>query len=230
MVAITLWAASFPNGGPLPGPPRWPPVLPRFPLTHLWFLYVLLELYVAALVLRTGMVWLDPNGRLRARIDGLMGLVMRSRFAPAILAVPIGIALCLDPTWIAWFGVRTPDSSLVTNLQAWIGFGTAFGFGWLLHRQVDLIRMLERRWLLNSVLAVVLIAASFFLAIAAGTPPFRSAIASSSSRSRSATRWRSGPRPLRRSVLPCASCPASAPRAAISPTPPIGSISFTCRS
>ena len=170
MASITIWAAGFPNGGPLPGPPRWPPVLPRFPLTHLWFLYVLLELYVAALVLRTGVVWLDPNGRLRARVDGLMGLVMRSRFAPAILAVPIGIALCLDPTWIAWFGVRTPDSSLVTNLQAWIGFGTAFGFGWLLHRQLDLIRMLERRWLLNSVLAVVLIAASFFLAIANGAP------------------------------------------------------------
>ena len=66
--------------------------------------------------------------------------------------------------------MRTPDSSLVTNLQAWIGFGTAFGFGWLLHRQLDLIRMMERRWLLNSVLAVVLIAASFFLAIANGAP------------------------------------------------------------
>jgi glucan biosynthesis protein C len=171
MVAITFWAAGFPNGGPLPGPRRWPPVLPRFPLTHLWFLYVLLELYVAVLVVRTGIVWLDPNGRVRTRIDGLIGVVMRSRLAPAILAVPIGIALCLDPTWIAWFGVRTPDSSLVTNLQAWIGFGTAFGLGWLLHRQVDLIRMLERRWLLNSVVAVGLIAGSFFLAIANGRPP-----------------------------------------------------------
>lgn len=172
MVAVTIWAAGFPNGGPLPGPPRWPPVLPRFPLTHLWFLYVLLELYVAALLLRAAVVWLDPNGRFRARIDGLMGLVVRSRFAPAILAVPIGVALCLDPSWIAWFGVRTPDSSLVTNLQAWIGFGTAFGFGWLLHRQLDLIRMLERRWPLNSVLAVILIATSFFLAVTASTPPF----------------------------------------------------------
>ena len=172
MAAVTFWAAGFPNGGPLPGPPSWPPVLPRFPLTHLWFLYVLLELYVAVLVLRTGIAWLDPNGRVRDRVDGLIGLVMRSRLAPAILAVPIGIALCLDPTWVAWFGVRTPDSSLVTNLQAWIGFGTAFGFGWLLHRQVDLIRMLERRWLLNSVLAVGLIAASFLLAVAGGTPPF----------------------------------------------------------
>ena len=173
MVAVTMWAAGFPNGGPLPGPRRWPPVLPRFPLTHLWFLYVLLELYAAVLVARAGVVWLDPNGRVRARIDGLIGLVMQSRLAPAILAVPIGIALCLDPTWIAWFGVRTPDSSLVTNLQAWIGFGTAFGFGWLLHRQVDLIRIMERRWLLNSVLAVGLTAVSFFLAVTASTPPFR---------------------------------------------------------
>jgi glucans biosynthesis protein C len=165
MAMVVFWAAGFPNGGPLPGPPRWPPVLPKFPLTHLWFLYVLLEFYVAVLVLRAGMAWLDPNGRIRARVDGLIDLVMHSRLAPAILAVPIGIALCLDPTWVAWFGVRTPDSSLVTNLQAVIGFGTAFGFGWLLHRQVDLIRLLERRWLLNSVLAVVLIAASFFLAV-----------------------------------------------------------------
>jgi glucan biosynthesis protein C len=165
MAMVVSWAAGFPNGGPLPGPPRWPPVLPKFPLTHLWFLYVLLEFYVAVLVLRTGVVWLDPHGRIRARVDGLIDLVMHSRLAPAILAVPIGIALCLDPTWVAWFGVRTPDSSLVTNLQAVIGFGTAFGFGWLLHRQVDLIRLLERRWLLNSVLAVVLIAASFFLAV-----------------------------------------------------------------
>ena len=152
--------------GLCPARRRWPPVLPRFPLTHLWFLYVLLELYAAMLVLRAGVAWLDQNGRFRDRLDRLVGLVMQSRFAPALLAVPIGIAFCLDPTWVGWLGVRTPDSSLVTNLQAWIGFGTAFGFGWLLHRQIDLIRMLERRWLLNSVLAVVLIAASFFLAIA----------------------------------------------------------------
>jgi len=171
IVAVTFWAASFPLGGPLPGPPRWPPVLPRFPLTHLWFLYVLLELYVAVLVLRAGVVWLDPNGRIRAGIDHLIGLVMQSRFAPGILAVPIGIAVCLDPTWVGWLGVRTPDSSLVTNAQALIGFGTAFGFGWLLHRQVDLIRILERRWSLNSVLAVVLIAASFFLAVATSMQP-----------------------------------------------------------
>jgi len=164
MSAVVLWAAGFPNGGPFPGPSRWPPVLPQFPLTHLWFLYVLLEFYAALLVLRAGVVWLDQDGRMRDRLDLLVGIMMRSRLAPALLALPIGIAVCLDQTWIGWFGVRTPDSSLVTNSQAWIGFGTAFGFGWLLHRQIDLIKILEQRWVLNLVLSVVLIAVSFLMA------------------------------------------------------------------
>jgi peptidoglycan/LPS O-acetylase OafA/YrhL len=171
MGMVVIWAAGFPNGGPLPGSPRWPPVLPRFPLTHLWFLYVLLELYAGLLVLRAGVAWLDQDGRVRDRLDRVVGLVMQSRFAPAIMALPIGIALCLDPTWLGWLGVRTPDSSLVTNPQALIGFGTAFGFGWLLHRQIDLIKILEQRWLLNLVLAIVLITASFFLAVATVMQP-----------------------------------------------------------
>jgi peptidoglycan/LPS O-acetylase OafA/YrhL len=164
MVPVVLWAASFPNGGPVPGSSGWPPVLPRFPLAHLWFLYVLLELYAATLLLRTAIAWLDSGGRIRAGVDHLIGLVMRSPLAPAILAIPIGIAFSLDPTWRGWVGVRTPDQSLLTNLQALVGFGTAFGFGWLLHRQIDLIRILERRWLLNLALAIGLIAVSFILA------------------------------------------------------------------
>jgi glucan biosynthesis protein C len=166
--AVIFWASGFPNGGPIPGATRWPPALPRIPLTHLWFLYVLLELYAGALVLRAAVAWLDSGGRIRAGVDRLMDLVMRSPLAPAILAVPIGIALNLDPTWVAWLGVRTPDQSLVTNLQAVVGFGTAFGFGWLLHRQVGLLLILERRWLLNLVLAIALIAASLGLAIVPG--------------------------------------------------------------
>jgi glucans biosynthesis protein C len=125
-------------------------------------------LYAAVLLARSATVCLDRTGRIRAGVDRLIGLIMRSPLAPAILAIPIGIALMLDPTWIGWLGVRTPDQSLVPNLQAVVGFGTAFGFGWLLHRQIDLIRLLERRWLINVVTAIVLIAASLALA---GFPP-----------------------------------------------------------
>ena len=168
MSMVVVWAASFPHGGIPPGPRNWPPVLPRFPLTHLWFLYVLLEFYAAMLLLRLVTVRLDGSGRLRASVDRLVALVMRSRLAPAILAVPVGIAFAADPKWLMWFGVRTPDQSLVTNLQAVVGFGTAFGFGWLLHRQIDLIRVLERRWLSNLIAATALIAVSLALA---GLPP-----------------------------------------------------------
>jgi hypothetical protein len=45
-----------------------------------------------------------------------------------------------------------------------VGFGTAFSFGWLLHRQIDLIRILERRWLFNLVIAIALIAVSLAIA------------------------------------------------------------------
>ena len=48
-------------------------MLPRFPLTHLWFLYVLLEFYAAVLVLRAGVVWLDRNGHFRVVSTVLSG-------------------------------------------------------------------------------------------------------------------------------------------------------------
>jgi glucan biosynthesis protein C len=167
--AVGAWAAISANGGHLPTtPPRPWPTFPKFPLTHLWFLYVLLEFYAAVLILRAGVVLIDRRARVRSIVDRLVSLVMRSPVASVVLAVPLGIAFAVDPKWLMWFGVATPDSSFVTNLQALIGFGGAFSFGWLLHRQAELIRMLERRWALNLCLAIGLIAAS--LAIAGVTP------------------------------------------------------------
>src|SRR5262249_60718822 len=108
--------------------------------------------------------WLDRSGRFRTYADRLIAQIMRSPLAPAILAVPIGIVFSFDPTWVGWFGVRTPDESLLTNLQALIGFGTAFSFGWLLHRQIDLLRILEKRWLINLTFAIAFVAISLVLA------------------------------------------------------------------
>ena len=170
MVAVILWAASFPHGGPLPGRQagRW--------CCHDFRSRISGSLCAAGTLRRLagaarGVIWFDQDGRIRDRVDRLVGWVMRSRFAPALLALPIGIALCLDPTWVRLDRGANAELILVTNLQAWMCYGTAFGFGWLLHRQIDLIRMLERRWLFNSLLAVVLIAASFFLAAATSMQP-----------------------------------------------------------
>lgn len=164
------WASHFPNGGPIRPTSGWP-ALPNFPLTHLWFLYVLLEVYAAMLLLRGAVVWCDPSGAFRSALDRLVAQVMRNPLAPLLLAIPIGIAFDLDPRWINVMGVRTPDASLVTNAQAWIGFGTAFGLGWLLHRQIDLLQLLERRWLWNLLAALGLILLSFVLAGVATSAP-----------------------------------------------------------
>ena len=169
IIAVSIWAAVTAHGGHLPRtpPPAWP-VFPNFPLTHLWFLYVLLEFYAAALILRGGVALIDRDGGFRARVDQLVGLVMRSPFAPVLLAAPVGLAFAADPKWLMWFGVPAPDGSFVTNPTAWIGFGVAFGLGWLLHRQTALLQVLERRWALNLALAIGLIAAC--LAIAGVAP------------------------------------------------------------
>jgi peptidoglycan/LPS O-acetylase OafA/YrhL len=168
MYFIAIWASHFPNGG---WSRSWPPVLPNFPLTHLWFIYVLLELYVVVLLLRCAFVWLDASGRWRAVIDRVFAGIMKSPLAPLVLAIPIGAAFCLDQRWINVTGVRTPDQSLVTNAQAWIGFGTAFAIGWLLHRQIDLLRLIERRWLPHLLLAITLILISFVLVGAMTSAP-----------------------------------------------------------
>src|SRR4029079_10721331 len=97
-------------------------------------------------------------------LDRLVAKIMRSPLAFIILAIPIGVAFILDRTWINVIGVRTPDQSFLTNVQAFIGFGIAFGVGWMLHRQIDLLRILERRWLLHLVLALLLILVGFVLA------------------------------------------------------------------
>jgi len=175
MFLVVIWASGFPNGGPIPGEAHWPPALPNFPLTHLWFLYVLLELYAFMLLLRWAVVWLDASGALRTALDRLTAWIMRNPLAPAVLAIPIGVAFSFDRTWINVMGVMTPDQSLVTNPQAFIAFGFAFGFGWLLHRQVDLLRTLERRWLWNLLPAIGLILIGFVIAGAMlsmpGAPP-----------------------------------------------------------
>lgn len=160
---VITWAGSFPNGGSVQWTSRWLPPLPNFRLTHLWFLYVLLELYVAMLLLRSALVRIDASGALRNFIGRLFAGVIRNPLAPLVLAIPIGIAFCLDARWVNVMGVRTPDRSLITNAQAWIGFGTAFGVGWLLNRQIDLLGIPERRWLAHLLLALCLILIGFVL-------------------------------------------------------------------
>jgi glucan biosynthesis protein C len=153
--AVYVATGVFPKDGP-PSPAAKPL---DFPLTHLWFLYVLILLYAAALAVRGVTAGLDRSGRLRGGVDRLVAAVLRSPLAPVVLAVPAAAAFYVTPNWLAFFGVPTPDSNLIPNLAAAVQFGAAFGIGWLLHRQPGLLDGLRARWALNLAVAVGLTAA-----------------------------------------------------------------------
>ena len=160
IIAASVYGAVMMTGHvpKLPPPPPNPPPL-AFHLTHLWFLYGLLWLYAATLGLRALVLKLDTTGRFRSQVDAGVASVAESPLAPAILALPAMAAFLFGGPWRQWFGVMTPDDSLIPNIQAAAQYFTAFGFGWLLHRQPGLINIWARRWPLNLALAIGLTAA-----------------------------------------------------------------------
>lgn len=154
-VAVLLWAAAQANGGTLPeGPPPPPITAETFPLLHLWFLYVLLIFYVVALVLRGIVHLIDRGGWLRGRVVDPIVRLFAGWAAPVLLAIPAAAALYFTPGWMMWFGIPTPDTGVVPNSTAMVIFGFAFGFGWLLNRQPDILQGWSRRWGVNAVLAI----------------------------------------------------------------------------
>lgn len=142
------------NGGALPPSPPPPPLTPEtFPLTHLWFLYVLTLCYVVLLALRAVIGRLPFSPALR-RLGDAVTRVLASRAGPPLLALPLAVALASTPSWYAFFGVPTPDQSLYLPLAACVAFGSAFLFGWWLHRGRDLLPGLARHSWMHLVVAV----------------------------------------------------------------------------
>ena len=139
MIAAAMWWGM---GGQLPQPaagatPPAPPLL-AFPLTHLWFLYVLTLLYAAALPLRGLVRSIDTGGHLRASIDAGLRAVVGGPWAAFVLGVPLAITF-LELDVAAVGGIPTPDQSLIPNLPAAVAFSVGFLVGWLLHRQTTLL-------------------------------------------------------------------------------------------
>ncbi len=166
IVACFIWGAttmSAASGTP-PGPPPPTPTLATFPLTHLWFLWVLTLFYAVALAIRGVVALIDPSEWLRGGIiDRAMRALTATPAAAVVLAVPLGLAFAAQPIWYGFGGIQTPDTGFVPNTTALIGFGTAFGFGWLLQRQRLLLGAIQRWWVVNLVAAVVLTGAVLWL-------------------------------------------------------------------
>ncbi len=154
IVAVIIWKAAIDNGGSLPtdAPPP-PPMTPsNFPLTHLWFLWVLLIFYAVMLAIRA-VLSLDRTGRIGRLADRAAGLLI-GPWSPALLAAPLAIALWSHTDWLPIFGIPTPDHGIVPNVAALTGFGIAFLVGALLDRRRDLLKRIEASWLPMTVLAV----------------------------------------------------------------------------
>ncbi|MFO1013625.1 MAG: acyltransferase family protein [Caulobacteraceae bacterium] len=168
-VVISIWALMVSRGvdlaglATLPKPPAkpWEPI--AVPLTHLWFLYVLLLLYAAALAIRSVVARLDTGGTLRRGVDAMVGRAVRTPGGVAVFAIPVILALMSQPELLPWTGIPTPDGNLIPNLPAVVGYGFAFGLGWVLQRQPDLLKAWQRFALIHLAIAVALGVAAYLM-------------------------------------------------------------------
>ncbi len=150
------------NGAP-PAPPEMPKTFGALPLFHLWFLYQLLWLYAGALLVRSVVAALDRGQVLRGFIDRAVAGSVRWGAATLLLGLPLVASLLATPTWFPWLGIPTPDQSLIPQLPATVGFGTAFAFGWLVHRSSGALAAITARWLPHLVLAAAASATCLYI-------------------------------------------------------------------
>ncbi|MFZ6658360.1 acyltransferase family protein [Undibacterium sp. TJN19] len=164
IVAAIIYAAWVRNGGSFPKnsppPPHFTP--DRFPLAHLWFLYMLLLLYAVTLAIRAGVGLTGISKHLIQISDRLMA-ILTAWPGPVLLALPVALALFYTPYWINWFGVPTPDQSLYPGLAAWISFGMAFGLGWMLQQYPAAFSNWQRQWPWHMTLGLSLVACCLLL-------------------------------------------------------------------
>ncbi len=141
--------------------PFWSFVLSRmladelswFSLTHLWFLYYLLLIYVLAIAAELLVkCLLDRRGVLRQALGRLFHLAMSSRLNVLWLSIPLWFSLW----WIGdWFGITTPSDSLRPHVPVLVAYSYFFFIGWLLHGQAHLLARFTERWQFNLVCGLI---------------------------------------------------------------------------
>lgn len=104
--------------------------------THLWFLYYLLMVSVLAVVLR---FLLQLNSSIHSVVsrasEHMVTWICTSKLG--ILAVSLPTVACL---WqMSYWGMVTPDKSLVPNIPVLLVYGGFFLFGWLLNQHLACI-------------------------------------------------------------------------------------------
>jgi len=158
LTAIWIWGLTKTFGGTMPAPPADmpPPPVGAFPLTHLWFLYYLLILYVLVLVGRAIVLKFDQQGTIRRSVDVAVGALVRTGTAAIVLPLPLIAAVLTAPAWQPVAGIPTPDRSVVPEFMSLAAYGSAIVFGWFVHRQIGVLHVWARQWPLHLGAAVAL--------------------------------------------------------------------------
>ncbi len=117
--------------------------------SHLWFLYYLAMITALTLAVRRLVRATRTGNTVMIRwADGLVGWLAESPVSPVILAIPTAAALWFMRFW----GLDTPDQSLVPQLPPLVVYGSAFLLGWMLSRRNEWISQMTRltplRWML----------------------------------------------------------------------------------
>ena len=120
--------------------------------SHLWFLYYLVLVTILALVLRAVLASTGSWRRvIAARADGMLAWLAGSFVAWPLLAVPTAFALWFMRYW----GMDTPDQTLVPQVPVVAVYGGFFLFGWMIGRQSHLLPVFTRldwhRWIFAGV-------------------------------------------------------------------------------
>jgi peptidoglycan/LPS O-acetylase OafA/YrhL len=170
IAAVWIWGLRKTFGDTMPEAPPGASALGAFPLGHLWFLYYLLMLYVVVVLGRHAVVALDRSGRIREAADRIVRASVSGGSAVVLLALPLGLALYFRSDWLVWFGIPTPDQTLIPQWIPLVGYGTAVAFGWLVQRQPELLASWGRQW--PGYLAAAMVATGVCLWIGGPRPSF----------------------------------------------------------
>ena len=109
--------------------------------SHLWFLYYLLLVYGLVLASRALLITLDTSGVVRSRIDAHLRAIAGSTEV-IVLAFPTTILLLPMTSW----GIDAPDATVLPLVRCVLVYTAFFVFGWLLHRQPELLARYGARW------------------------------------------------------------------------------------
>ena len=152
--SFTLLTAAGAPESAMPPPP--PMTAETFPLTHLWFLYMLLVLYAGTLLARALLKVTDLADRLGRLADKALSWRGIGIALPIVLAIPVAWAFMNQPEWHAFFGIPAPEYGFVPNRIAVVAYGIAFLLGWVLQRSLDHLSQVTKLWPAYLVIAALL--------------------------------------------------------------------------